>query len=203
MNKLHKKSKIAIFGGSFNPPGNHHLLLVRKLTEIFDKTIVVISGTRSHKSSLETISPKHRGNMAKLAFDKIKVVELDFYDTEHDTFTPTWLLQEKYQQKFPDSELWFAIGADLIENGKDGQSEIQTVWQRGTEIWQTLNYAVFDPPSHPLNHDDLPPQNMVIKIPGLSGRSTTIREKRAHNESIDNLVPHAIVEYIKNNDLYT
>jgi|SRR3989344_609381 len=194
--------RLVIFGASFNPPANHHIIIARRLIEEFDKVIIIPCGIRSDKPSTTAASPPHRKEMVKLAFSNIQNVEIDHYDLDNDTFTPTWMLDEKYKDKFPEYEIWHMTGGDLILMGRNGNSEIQRLWNKGERVWKNLNWAVIDHPDYPIDPRDLPPKNCLIKMDAFFGRSTLIRRRAARNESISDLVPSELEKYIKKNNLY-
>lgn len=195
-------SKVAIFGFSANPPGNHHLVIVQKLLEVFEKVIVMPRGTDSNKPSTAETTTFQRKEMVKLVFSNIQNVEIDFFDLDENIFTPTWMIDQKYKARFSNLEIWHAAGGDLIKGGNKVRSEIQERWQKGLEIWTNLNWAVIDHLDYPIDLRDLPPHSMLIKIDKLGGRSTTIRNKVATGQPINNLVPPEIESYIKNHNLY-
>ncbi|OGN10447.1 MAG: hypothetical protein A3J46_04955 [Candidatus Yanofskybacteria bacterium RIFCSPHIGHO2_02_FULL_41_11] len=196
-------SDIILFGLSANPPANHHIGIVRSLLEVSSKVIIIPSGTRKQKPSTSTTSPKDRKEMVSLAFGQVPNTEIDFYDLDNETFTPTWLLDKKYKDKFPDSKIWHAIGGDLVAGGKNGESEIQRIWQKGNEIWNQLNWIIIDHPLLPVNSEDLPPNGKIVEISGFSGRSTDVRNRVAAGQPITELVPPEIEKYILKKGLYT
>ncbi len=195
-------TKLAIYGLSGNPPANHHLVIIEKLIDNFDSVIVVASGARAQKPSTIPVPPFHKKAMIRLALEDVPNIEIDFYDLNNETFTPHWLLDRRYKEKYPSAERWFVIGGDIISGGKDGKSEIQRIWQKGPEIWSSLNYAVIDHPGCPVDSSDLPPNSMVVKMEKLRGRSKLIREKIMAGLPIDGLVPDKVADYIKENDPY-
>lgn len=196
------KKKIAVFGGSFNPSAMNHKLIVEKLSAIFDLVLVVPCGIRMNKPSMAMASPEQRKEMAIMIFRDMPKVELDFYDLDNNVFTPTYLLHKRYQKRFPDSEIWFAIGDDLVAGGRDGNSEIQKTWKRGREIWRALKFIIVTQPGKSPDPADLPPLSEVLEINKILGRSTTIRERISRGGSIDGLVAIEVAEYIKNQQLY-
>lgn len=194
--------KIAIFGFSANPPGNHHFKIVKTLTCLFEKVFVIPRGTNSNKPSIAETTPLQRKEMVKLAFNGLLDMEIDFFDLNNDVFTPTWIIDKKYKVMFPGSEIWHVVGGDLIEGGANGNSEIQKKWRRGKEIWDNLNWAVIDQSNYPINPVDLPPKNILIKMDRFEGRSTEIRNRIKANQSISNLVSPKVEKYIIENNLY-
>ncbi|MDB6137426.1 MAG: ppnK, partial [Verrucomicrobiaceae bacterium] len=60
--------RIALFGGSFNPPGLHHQRIALALLARFDEVLVVPCGPRSDKSSTNMLPPVYRAAMTGMAF---------------------------------------------------------------------------------------------------------------------------------------
>lgn len=197
------KMRIAIFGGSFNPAGKHHQEIVARLAEEFDKVIVVVCGSsRSDKNSVKAISNKNRAAIASIAFGGIKSVELDFHDPEHDTYTPTYQLEERYATKYPEAEIWHVVGTDLVCGGRDKNSQIQKSWQRGQEIWESLKFYIIARPGYELSPGDIPPVSKVCEIQKIFGSGTMIRKMIKNHEDTSSLVSEDVLSYIQDNHLY-
>ncbi len=194
--------KLVTFGFSANPPANHHLAIVQELIKIFEKIIVIPRGTDQNKLSTAATTHNQRRDMVSLMFSDLPNIEIDFSDLDGNTFTPTWMIDQKYKAKFPDLEIWHAAGGDLIKGGSEGHSEIQERWQKGLEIWTNLNWAIIDNPDCPIDFKDLPSKNIIVKIGKLSGRSTIVRNKVISNQPISDLVSPEIEKYIKDHELY-
>jgi nicotinate (nicotinamide) nucleotide adenylyltransferase len=191
---------VAIYGGSFNPPGLHHGQIVQQVKQHFDAVIVVPCGPRPDKIVNDHIPPTYRAAMADMAFGGIPGVEVDLFDLEQATFTRTHGLQERYANR--GYEVWHVVGADLIVGGHNGQSFIQRKWERGEELWKTLNFAVVNRPGHNLAPDDLPPKHRFIRIE-QPGSTEEIRELIYRGDSIAKLVPPMLGAYIDRHGLYS
>ena len=67
-------STIAVFGGSFDPPGLHHRRIVEEVRKHFDSVVVVPCGPRPDKQL--DIEPIHRAALADLTFGEyIRLLE--------------------------------------------------------------------------------------------------------------------------------
>lgn len=196
------KQRIAVFGGSFNPASMHHKIIIEKLSETFDLVLVVPCGIRTDKPSTASAKTNQRKTMAKMTFQGMSKVELDFYDLENNVFTPTYLLQERYQKRFPDSEIWFAIGDDIIKGGRDGRSEIQRSWRKGKEVWQGLRFVVICQSGKRPDPADMPPLSEELELEIIIGRSAALRERISRGESIDLLVVPEVARYIREENIY-
>ncbi len=194
--------RVAIFGGSFNPPARHHRQIAERLSQQFDLVVVVPCGTRPDKASVESVNSHHRAEMVKKAFAGIPKVQVDCFDLDGGTYTPAYLLQARYEKKFPDHQIWHVVGGDIIAGGHLQQSEIHRVWKKGLEIWQAFNFAIVVRPGYGMVDADLPPSYQVVEMKNLVGSSTVIRERISQGKPIDQWVDSGVGEYIRLHGLY-
>ncbi len=197
------KLQIAVIGGSFSPPHLGHFKIAQAVAAKFDKVIIVPCGTRHDKPSTAMVEPHQRKEMILLAFKNIVNCEFNFHDLSNNVFTPHYLLAERYARKYPNADIWFVVGGDLVSGGKDGKAEIQGArWQKGQEVWQNLNFAVITHELCPVDPRDLPPKSQLIEVAGILGRSSQIRELIAVGDPFDQLVTTEVAEYIQEHLLY-
>jgi nicotinate (nicotinamide) nucleotide adenylyltransferase len=195
--------QIAVYGGSFNPPCLHHQTIAEKLAAEFDKVIIVPCGdSRSDKDSVKAVSNSDRAIMVNIGFSGLPNSEIDLSDLENNVYTPTYLLEERYAAKYPEAEIWHVVGSDLIVGGRDKNSQIQTTWKNGQEIWQNLKFCIIARPGYELAVNDLPPVSRIYEIPRIYGSGTIVREKIANHEYPDALLDGAVYDYIKAHNLY-
>ncbi|MEW6732577.1 MAG: NAD(+)/NADH kinase [Acidobacteriota bacterium] len=190
--------RLAIFGGSFNPPAIHHRIIAEALIDHFDEIVVVPCGPRPDKSTTNDVEPIHRATMVDLTFRGLAKVRVELFDLELSTFTYTYKLDERFH---PEGEIWHVITVDLIKGGKLGQSTIQRSWERGEDIWQNLNFAIIVQHDYDYDPADLPLKHKIFKV-DQAGASSIIREKIFKRESIEGLVLPEVANYIKRYGLY-
>lgn len=196
------EKSIAIYGGKFRPPGIHHLKIAEKLVKIFPKMVVVPCGYRKDRQDVENVDLRKVADMVLATFKNLPVL-YDFSDISSDSFTSTYYLQKKYCSEYPDHQIWHIVGGDLISGGQDGNSEIQTTWDHGREIWNSLNFFVVDRPGYGAVAKDLPPScGEIFNISDIFGSSTLIRKIFDEGGSIDKLVVPEVAKYIKECGLY-
>ncbi len=197
------KKTLCLYGGNFWPPGMHHYVIADHLVRAFDDLIIIPCGTRRDKASLQ-VDAVHKKKLVELNFAYIFFDPgFDFSDLETNSFTPTFYLQEQYQLVFPDSEIWHAIGPDLIQGGSRGESQIQKTWVRGLEVWHNLLFAVVVPEGMIIPTEDLPPNSQCIFLPAIEGRSTLIRKLLAEgNPEVESLLVPEVYEYILEHGLF-
>src|SRR5262249_19495038 len=103
---------IAVFGGSFNPPGLHHRRIAEELTKHFDEVIIVPHGPRPDKTMVNDVESIYRAAMTDLTFRGLPRVRVELFDLEQSTFTRTHILQSMFGEQ---GELSHVVGTDLIE----------------------------------------------------------------------------------------
>ncbi len=194
------RPKIAIFGGSFNPPGIHHRLVVEALIPHFDKIIVIPCGPRPDKPGSTEVEPWHRAALADIAFRGLPKVEVDLFDLELSSFTSNDLFEARYGHL---GEIWHVIGADLSEGGSRGESKIQRYWDRGTEMWESLSFCVVAREGFEIGTADLPPRHHFLQIALTTpGGSADIAEMIFKRQPYASLVTPEVAAYIERYGLY-
>jgi nicotinate-nucleotide adenylyltransferase len=203
LSKSVDKKRIAVFGGSFNPPSRRHEEIARELTECFDKVIVVPCGAqRPDKQSVATISTEDRIKLCELAFGSIPELTVDYFDFQHNCFSTTDSLQERYSKEFPDMEIWHVVGADIVINGRTNDSQIQRVWKDGAKLWNEYNFAIIPRQGYNLDAEQLPPVSFVLEWRETHHSSSAVREHRFTGEDALAMVSPEVKEYIQKNKLY-
>lgn len=188
---------IALVGGSFNPPGLHHLEILRALRSRFSRVVVAPSGPRPDKAAANDVLPLHRAFMVDLAFGQMDGVEVDLSDLEESHFTSA----QGWKNRFGREEISFVVAAPFVSGGRNGQSLIHEQWENGRELWDQAHFTVLVNPRDNLDPRDLPPRNLICQIPSEIF-STHIRLKVFNHEAIDQLVTPPIAAYIRRHGLY-
>ncbi|MBW2528474.1 MAG: NAD(+)/NADH kinase [Deltaproteobacteria bacterium] len=189
---------IAVFGGSFNPPGAHHRSVARALADHFDEVVVVPCGPRPDKPITDDVPPIFRAAMTDLTFRGLERVRVDLFDLEASTFTRTFQLEERYRSV---GEVWHVIGGDLLVGADRGESAIHREWAEGERIWRELRFAVVNRPGFPFEAQSFPPQHRVVSN-DAAGSSSQIRTRVFGHESIADLVTPEVAAYMERHNLY-
>jgi NAD kinase len=190
--------RIALFGGSFNPPGLHHRRIAELLAAEFDEVRVVPCGPRPDKPEVNGVPSVFRAALCDLTFGDLPGVEVDLFDLEQDTFTRNYALEDHFSRA---GEVWHVVGADWLTGGAEGRSAIHLGWDRGQHVWEHSRFAVLTRPGHALDKADLPPHCELFPF-HLEGSSTEIRERLLRQGSADELLSHAARRYIHRYGLY-
>ena len=189
-------TRIAIFGGSFNPPGKHHKEIVLQLLAhgIVDRVVVIPCGQRTDKAYEDSEKRIHVMNMA---FRDIEGCSVNNFNLELNVFTSNY----RYEKMLGFlGELWHVVGSDLIVGAHKKESSIQKRWENGESVFNTLNFIVIRRPGFDFTERDLPAKCVVVDM-GLSGSSTEIRTA-INTPSVEPLLDSTVLKYIRNNKIY-
>lgn len=190
--------RIAIFGGSFSPPGEHHRAIAQRLAEHFDEIVVVPCGPRPDKPITNDVAPIYRATMVDLAFRDLPRVRVELFDLEAATFTRTHALEDRFRSA---GEVWHVVGADWLANAGTGLSLIQRKWEQGQRLWDKSRFAIIARQGVDLHSLDLPPHHKVFPI-DQAGRSMDIRSRIFQRQPIEGLVSPSVASYIERHGLY-
>jgi nicotinate-nucleotide adenylyltransferase len=183
-------SRIGLLGGTFDPIHNGHIAIAKTAIQQLklDKLLLIPAGNPWQKS--EFTDSKHRLEMVKRAAQDLEKVEV--LETEVNKSGPTYTFEtlQELHTNYPESEFVLILGSDAVAgiNTWKEPNLVKTlariyVVQRAGDFTQDWHF----------DHIQMPP----IEI-----SSTSIREKVKNNESISELVPKAVNEYISANGLY-
>jgi nicotinate-nucleotide adenylyltransferase len=177
-----------LLGGTFNPPHNGHVALARAAEEQFDDEVVVLVSVRPGHKDVE-LDAETRLELARAAFPD-REVELDRHERTVDT-----LAAGRWRDPL------FVIGADEF-------CDFLT-WKDPDGVLARARLAVATRPGYPrkrlravLDRVSQPERVRFFEIEPLPVSSEEIRERVAHGESIDELVPPAVAELIDALGLY-
>mgnify|MGYP001561330206 CR=1 FL=1 len=195
-------AKIFLYGGSFNPPCEHHRAVVKEVlrtADAGDRVIIVPSGPRPDKPTNNDIDPIHRAAMCVLGFNGIdRRVRVHVFDLENDEFTRTHALDEMYAGL---GEVWHVVGTDLLYGECRGVCTIRECWRNGRELWNTLKFVIAVREGSRADLHDLPLHHRII-CPKNSGSSENVRRRIANHESIAGFLAPAVEAYIERHKLY-
>jgi len=212
---MDKDDRILLFGGTFNPIHNGHLIMAQEAVEAlnFNKVIFIPSATPPHK--IDVLNVCHRLNMVKLATEGVSYFEVSKIEEEREGPSYTYDTVMHFREKYPNSEIYWLIGTDSLP-------ELKT-WYKIKELVNECQFVIAerDPYKFYKSHGgDLfgflseecqtflkgdftnhftPLPNSVVEI-----SSTDIRHRIEKDEryAVKFLVPEKVEQYIYDNRLY-
>lgn len=191
MNTDETKMKIGIYGGTFDPIHNGHLILARDAVETLglDHLLFIPNAISPHRQR-HTPAPaalRHQMILAAIADEprfRADDIELRRSGVSY-TIDTVLELKEKYP---PDTELFYLIGQDNV-------NELHS-WHRIDELKEFVSFVVF-----PRSNRD--PAHLLLKLERrIDISATEIRNRVAKGGSIRYLVPDAVRTIIAGHQLY-
>ncbi len=199
--------KVGIFGGTFNPVHNGHLVMLEKFISHMqiDKCYVVPAAISPFKKnfSVYQATDYDRLFMLKLALKTFKNVEVLDYEIVKGGVSYTIDTIVFLKNIHSEDDFYLLIGAD--------QAIAFDKWKNWEEILANSNVCIVRRPD--IDNSYLQ-QNIkvilghyldkihLIDAPIINITATQIREKLKNKESISGLVPEEVEEYITENKLY-
>lgn len=200
--------KIGLYGGSFDPIHNGHLIVARAVAERLglDRVIFLPSAKPPHKETETLAAPAHRADMVKLAIEPEPAFEFSDFDLTREGPSYTIDTVAHFRNRFgADVELCWIIGADsLVE---------LPAWHRVRELvdecrivtavrpgWTRIEWEKLLPP---LSDDQLTRlQDGVVETPMIEISSSDIRQRVRQGRSCRYLVPDRVHAYVDTHHLY-
>ena len=191
---------IGLFGGTFDPIHNGHLVAASEVAYRFqlDQVVFVPTGQPWQKAGRDVTAAEHRYLMTMVATasnPRFTVSRVDI-DREGPTYTIDTL--RDLRELFPDAELYFITGADSL-------ASIMS-WRDWEVMLEMANFVGVTRPGYELSKDMLPLGSQtgieLIEIPAMAISSTDCRKRAGEGEPVWYLVPDGVVQYIAKNNLY-
>ncbi len=202
--------KIAILGGSFDPPHLGHLLIARQVIEQAQMDQVWLmpnySTSAHHALFQKNLSPvEDRLAMAQLLEDK-KIKASDF-EIENNKKSLTIITLKSISKRYPQHVFYWIMGSDKLETFHlyDGWKDIVKnyhliIFPREHMLWHIEERVKEGLQLHTIPENVIVLQNRNLMLTNIS--STAIRNRVKSGLPIDFLVSPNIEEYIRKHKLY-
>ena len=191
--------KLAIMGGTFDPPHLGHLICAEEVYDHFefDKVIFVPSARPPHKDDSKVLDAQHRYMMTFLATRdnphfEVSRIELDRPGQSYSIETVREL-KRKYGK---DAEIYWIVGADSVLE--------MLSWKDVDELLSICKFVAINRPGYDLNQADqrFLKKVQLFKVTDVDISASEIRGRVRQGESIKYLVPPDVESYIYENGLY-
>ncbi len=193
------RGRVGLFGGTFNPLHNAHILVARTALEQFElsRVIFIPAGIPPHKRLPNGVTKEDRYRMVKAAVeceDGFSVSRIEI-DREGPSYTIDTIRALK--DDYPEG-ICFIVGADRL-------LEIDT-WKEAEELLASVPFIIAPRPGVPLSAFREPPFDRAsihpLDMPEIDLSSTSLREMVREGEGIDRFVPAEVAAYIIEHGLY-
>jgi nicotinate-nucleotide adenylyltransferase len=198
--------KIGVFGGTFNPLHNGHINIASGFMQKLGLDFVLLIPTYlpPHKSDEQVIIGEKRLEMCRLASEEYGFIKVSDIEIARKGKSYTVETLKILSEQYPDDHLFLLMGADMfliLKQWKDIDkisklSALCAAPRHEGETERLEQYAESLKASYKA-------ECYIENIPIMSVSSTQIREDIKSNKDISGLVPQRILNYIKNQGLYS
>lgn len=187
-------SRIALFGGTFDPIHAGHLDIARRAVTALslDRVIFLPCHTSPHKIGVPSAPPEDRLEMVRLATRGLTWAETDDFDLRRPPPSYSYETAEEMARRHPGARLFWLMGAD--------QWRALPRWKNPDRLASSVEFIVFARNGAPAAH----PSWRMHAIGGTHPASATrIREELAAGRSVpDGWLPEAVASHITDRGLY-
>jgi nicotinate-nucleotide adenylyltransferase len=192
------KGRVGLFGGSFDPVHNAHVVLARTALEQLElDELRWIPVGEPWQKSRRLADRADREAMVRLAIAGEPRFKLD--RTELRRRGPTFTLDTVRELTAAEpGKVWFLI------LGQDQYASLHT-WRDWPELLSLVCLAIANRPGAALavNTQIASVEHREVPLPMMDVSSTEVRRRVAAGESIADLVPEAVARYIEQHRLYS
>ena len=193
--------RIGIFGGTFDPVHNGHILPVAAAAERFQlRRVYYVPARLSPLKEKPPTDARHRVAMLALALQGRPDWSVDLEELDREP--PSWTVEtlRAICARHPDDELWLLMGTDILAGfGR---------WKNPEEILKIARVAAFHREPFTGNRVVIPDvPNLRDRLSIFDGGSvrisaTDLRNDLAAGKGIEGRVPGPVAEYITKHGLY-
>ncbi|KJB85858.1 nicotinate-nucleotide adenylyltransferase [Paenibacillus sp. E194] len=202
-------AKIGIYGSSFDPITNVHLWTASTVAHRckLDKVIFLPCSSKRQDKQLN-VSDEHRMIMVRVAIEGNDKFEVDDFEMNQPGWEiATYQTMKHFRAKYPNDEVYFIMGADLLVDIGEGK------WKRAEELIRENKFIVMARDGinmlsaiskSPIlrNADDGHTFHLIDKGLAMEISSSYIRDEFKMGGEPRYLVPDQVYDYIQINHLY-
>lgn len=198
-----KPERIALLGGTFDPPHNGHLALARAVCGALalDTLLLVPAGNPHFKLDQQVTPVKERVEMTQLLAAEDPRLQVSTIEAQREGVTYSADTLEELKRRRPDASLLFVIGGDCVEH--------VWRWRRARDIAKLCTLVAVARPGYDMAaaQEALAASGMgfslqVVRADTPNISSTQVRKKAAAGQSLQGLVPTNVERYIRKHGTY-
>ena len=190
-------SKIAVFGGTFNPFHIGHYKMLKCLCDLdfIDKVFLLPDKIPPHKVCDYMPLDEHRIKMCEIICDEFSKAELCLVDFQREGKSYTVDTIKALKKKYPDDNFYFVIGGDML-NTLDK-------WYNYEELIRETSFIAFERESIEGFNEELQKyKNMGADIVPVFVDIPDVSSTEFRNNLDKSLLPQKIYDYITEKGIY-
>ena len=201
---LSEAKRVLIFGGTFDPIHNGHLIACSKVAEGLGIKRIILIPSGKHPYKHDIPAPEIRMKMVEDAIEDEPLFDVCDCEFNREGFsysadTAVWLKEDLGRKM---EEVYWMIGADNV-------TQIPK-WYKAEEFVKQVRFAVANRKTDNKEFEGTYIEKDIMKMmhvtyvdsPVIEISSSMIRDRVKQGKSIKYLVPESVEKYIKDNNLY-
>ncbi len=198
----------AVFGGTFDPPHNAHIMIASEVLKagLAGKVVFIPAFNPPHKADQVVSDYRHRRAMLELALKGYPDFEMSEIEAETPD-RPSYSLDtmRKLSTRYPGTEFVLLIGSDSLR-------QLHT-WHEARTLADEFDLIIYPRPGEIPSVNELSgfwnekkARSLVgkmLKMPFSDVSSSQIRRKIFENKNVDNLINSDVKCYIYSNRIYS
>ncbi len=200
--------RTGIFGGSFDPIHNGHLILAEQCREQagLDQVWFVPCAQQPLKKGKPQATNRQRAEMIEMAIAGHDAFRLSRIELERDEISYTVDTLEQIHAAHPDAQLFLLMGDDSLESFSQWRSPERICELAAPLVVKRPGCGAVDlnavrPFVTPQRFDEL--KSWTITSPEIGISSSDLRSRLAAGKSVRYLIPRAVERYIETGRVYT
>ncbi|KRM57751.1 nicotinate-nucleotide adenylyltransferase [Ligilactobacillus animalis] len=191
--KADSRERIGIMGGTFNPPHLGHLIIAKQVQEQLDldKVLFMPDNLPPHIDQKAAIAAKYRLHMVEMSITSEPKFQLEDIEIRRGGVSYTYDTVQELKQLYPDADLYFIIGGDMVE--------YLPKWYKVDELVKMIQFVSVERKGY-AKKSDYP--LIWVDVPRIDISSSMIRERLQQGRSIKYLVTSEVENYIRQEGLY-
>jgi nicotinate-nucleotide adenylyltransferase len=188
--------RIGLYGGSFDPVHLGHLLVAQAAREELklDRIFFIPAAQSPFKPDAKPTPATERLKMLRLALAGNSQAEVDDLEIKRGGVSYTIDTARDFARRFPNTKLFYLIGADHVAT--------LPKWREANELAKLLEFLIIPRPGEIEVQIPAPFRGTYLHGFPLGVSSSQIRARVKAGLPVENLVPPAVAEAIRNNRLY-
>ena len=199
--------RIGIFGGSFDPIHQGHLILAESCREQanLDLVLFIPCATGPHKTDGATSTDRQRCEMIELAIAGHESFQMSKIEMERGGISYTVDTLVELKQQYPDDELFLLLGDDSLERF-DSWHEPQKICELAIPVVANrpgsgeIDLSVLEKYVSADRYQQI--SKVTVDSPMIEISSSNIRSRVAQEKSIRYLMPRGVQRYIESQSVY-
>lgn len=179
--------RIALFGGSFNPPHVAHQMACLHALSTQEVDEVWMVPCFRHPFDKPVVPFAHRVAMCRLAAEPLRRVRICTIEEELGGPSYTLVTVKALRARHPEHRFALLIGADLEKERER--------WHGYPELAHLVSFLI-------IGRAGNGPGDQQVELPAVSSTAIRAALGRGETSAIRGLLPRAVLEYIREHDLY-